>query len=77
MDEIDAELAFILAYCTNAEQLNRQILRHATIVQKLVCRVAQEDNQTEDGIRKLYASFADMAVEQLKDQRQFPAGKPH
>ncbi len=77
MDEIDEELGFILAYCKTADQVNRQIVKHATIVQRLVCRVAWESHQTEDGVRSLYASFADMAVEQLKDERQFPAKKPH
>lgn len=77
MDEIDAELAFILAYCKSAEQLDREIAKHATLVQRLVCRVAREDHQTEEDVRKLYASFGDMAVEQLKDQRDFPARKPH
>jgi hypothetical protein len=77
MDESESELAFILAYCKNSEQLNQQIVKYALIVQRLVCRSAKENNQTEEGVRTLYASFADMAIEQLKDQRQFPARKPH
>jgi hypothetical protein len=77
MDDIDMELAFLLACCNSAEQLDRLIVKHGTIVQRLVCRAVKETNQTEDGIRTLYASFADMAVEQLKDRRQFPCRKPH
>lgn len=77
MDEIDEELIFILACCETAEQVDRQIIKHATIVQRLVCRAARECHQTEEGVRALYASFADMTVEQLRDVRQFPARKPH
>jgi hypothetical protein len=77
MDDLEAELAFILAYCKNQEQVNQQLIRYARIVQRLVCRAAKDNNQTEEGVRKLYASFADMTIEQLKDEREFPAAKPH
>jgi hypothetical protein len=77
LDDIDTELAFLLACCNSAEQLDRLIVKHATIVQRLVCRMAREGHQTEDAVKALYASFAEMAVEQLKDQRQFPTKTLH
>jgi len=77
MDELESELAFILAYCKTSEQVNQQIVKYALIIQRLVCRAARENNQTEEGVRTLYASFADMAVEQLKDPRHFSGRKPH
>jgi hypothetical protein len=77
MDDLEAELAFILAYCKNPDQVNQQIIKYARIVQRLVCRMAKENHQTEESIKSLYSSFADMAAEQLKDERQFPAKKPH
>ena len=77
MDETDAALACILADCKNADDLNRYIMKFAIIVHYLVCRTAKEGHQTEDGIRTLYSTWADMAVEQLDDPRTFPSKKPH
>jgi hypothetical protein len=77
MDDIDTELAFILASCKNKGQLDYQIARYAKIVQQLVIQMANEVNQTEEGIMRLYNKFADLAVEQFGDTRQFPGKKPH
>jgi hypothetical protein len=77
MNEADAALAAILANCATDDDLARHIIKHAVIVQHLVCRMGQSVHQTEDGIRTLYSTWADMAVEQLKDPRSFPSKKPH
>jgi hypothetical protein len=39
--------------------------------------MAEEMNQTEEGIMRLYSKFADLAVEQFGDTRQFHGRKPH
>jgi hypothetical protein len=77
MEETEAEIAFILASCKTEDQLRRQLTKHATIVQKLICRIDRENHHAEQAIRTLYSTFADMAVEQLKDQRLFPGKKPN
>lgn len=77
MDDTDTALAWILAQCTTQDELQRYIMAHAVILQCLVCRMASEVHQTEEGIRALYANFADMTVEQLSDPRAFPGKKPH
>ena len=79
MNEADAALAAILADCATDDDLTRYIMKHAVIVQHLVCRVGKSVHQTrtEADIRTLYASWADMAVEQLKDPRTFPGRKYH
>jgi hypothetical protein len=77
MDDADDALACILAHCKSADDLNHYIMKYAIIVHYLVCCMAKEVHQTEDGIRTLYSTWADMAVEQLKDPRSFPSKKPH
>jgi hypothetical protein len=77
MDEIDEELAAILCACRDGKEVTRLIMRHATIVQYLVCRLAKDAPQSETGIRTLYASWADLTVERFNDRRSFPARKPH
>ena len=77
MNEADAALAAILADCATDDDLTRYIMKHAVIVQHLVCRMGKSVNQTEAGIRTLYATWADMAVEQLEDPRTFPGRTFH
>ncbi len=77
MDETDAALACILADCKSADDLKRYIAKFAHIVQHLVCCMAKEVNQTDAGIRTLYSTWADMAVEQLDDPGGFTSKKPH
>lgn len=77
MDDTDAALACILADCKSSDDLKRNIAKFAIIVQVLVCCMAREVNQAEAGIRALYSTWADMAVEQFDDPRAFPGKKPH
>ena len=77
MNEADAALAAILADCKSPDDLKRYIAKFALIVQHLVCCMAKETHQTDAGIRTLYSTWADMAVEQLDDPRTFPSKKPH
>lgn len=77
MEDTDTALAWVLAQCRTKDDLQRHIMAHAVILQCLVCRMASGVHQTEEGVRALYASFADMAVEQMSDPRAFPGKKPH
>jgi hypothetical protein len=77
MDVTDAALACILADCQDADDMVWYIGKLATIVQHLTCCMAREVDQTEAGIRTLYATWADLAVEQFADPRRFPSRKPH
>jgi hypothetical protein len=71
MDDRDTEFAGILADCASDDDLQRHIIKHALIVQHLVCYLVKERNHSEARIRNLYANFADMAVEKLRDPRLF------
>jgi hypothetical protein len=77
MDEADAALAYILADCATDDDLERHIMKHAIIVQPLVCCVVKDLDHTEARIRTLYANWADMAVEHLDDSRGFPGRRLH
>ena len=77
MNEADAALAAILAECATDDDLERTIIKHALIVQHLVCRMGKSAHTTEAAVRTLYATWADMAVEQLNDPRTFPGMKYH
>lgn len=77
MDDADTAMACIAAECETVDDLTRHIMKHALIVQHLVCRMGKEIHQSEAGIRTLYADWADMAVEQFQDPRAFPGRKPH
>ena len=70
MDETD--IARILARSQSDEELSFAIMRYATIVQHLVCLMAKKNHLSEAAIRRLYAAFVDMAVENLADPRVFP-----
>ncbi len=69
----DAEL--IIARCASLDDLSLQIVRHAKILLYLVCDMGRKAEQTEDGIRWLYHSWADMAVEEFRSPRG--PGSPH
>ena len=77
MDDADTAIACILSDCATADDLRRYIMMHAIIVQHLVCRLGKEVNQSEAGIRTLYATWADIAVEQFEDWRAFPGTTLH
>lgn len=77
MDDADVVVASILAKCKTHDDLQRQIMAHALIVQYLLCHMAREVKQTEAGIRALYAAWADMAVAAFTDPRGVPGRKPH
>jgi hypothetical protein len=77
MDDADVMVSSILGKCKTHDDLQRQIMTHALIVQYLVCHMAREVKQTEAGIRALYAAWADMAVEEFADPRGFAGRKPH
>jgi hypothetical protein len=77
MDETDAALACILADCDNLEDMKRQIMKYAIIVQRLVCCMVKDLDQPEARIRSLYSDWADIAVEEFGDRRSFPGRKPH
>lgn len=77
MDDADAAIAYIVAECETIDDLTRHIMKHALIVQHLVCRMGKEVHQSEAGIRTLYADWADMAVEQFDDPRVLCGRKFH
>jgi hypothetical protein len=77
MDEADAVLAEILADCANDDDLQRYIIKHAIIVQRLACCMVKDLNHAEARMRELYADLADMAVEHIADSRVFPKRKLH
>jgi hypothetical protein len=77
MDEADAALAEILANCASDDDLQRHIMKHATIVQRLACCMVRDRDHAEARIRELYANLADLAVDQICDSRVIPRGKLH
>jgi len=77
MNETDVALAAILADCVTDDDLTRYILKHAIIVQHLVCRMGKSVHQTEAGVRALYATWAELAVEEFNDPRAFPGSLYH
>jgi hypothetical protein len=77
MDDADSALASILADCASDDDLQRHIIKHAIIVQRLACCMVKGRDHAEARIRRLYADWADMAVEHIDDSRVFPRGKLH
>jgi len=77
MDDTDAALADILADCASDDDLQRYIVKHARIVQRLACCMVKDLDDADTRIRTLYADFADMAVEHIGDSRVFPGRKLH
>jgi hypothetical protein len=77
MDDADNTLPCILADCATAADLDRYVIKHAIIVQHLVSKMAKEANISESKIRTLYATWADMAVEEFEDTRLFSDRKLH
>lgn len=66
---------YILADCASAEDLNHYILTLAIIAQNLVCCMGNQVHRSESGIRTLYSTWADIAVEQFEDPRALPCRK--
>ncbi|MFL5241533.1 MAG: hypothetical protein ACJ8FY_05450 [Gemmataceae bacterium] len=77
MDKADDDLADILADCASDDDLERQIIKHARIVQRLACCMVRGLDDAEARIRTLYSDFADMAVEHIADSRVFPGRTLH
>jgi len=77
MDDADTALADILADCANDDELQRHIMKHATIVQRLACCMVKGQDHAEARIRELYANLADLAVEHIGDARVIPREKLH
>jgi hypothetical protein len=76
-DDLDIEIARILANCLSDADLQQRFIKHARILQRLVCCMASRHDHAENRVRRLYADFADMAVEHIDDSRAFPRGKLH
>ena len=77
MDDAETALADILADCASDDDLQRYIIKHAIIVQRLACRMVGSRDHAEARIRRLYADFANMAVEQIGESGVFPGRKLH
>jgi hypothetical protein len=77
MDEADAALARILADCASDDDLQRHIMKHAIIVQRLACCMVRDLDHAEARIRELYADLADLAVEHIGDSRILQGRKLH
>ena len=77
MDEAEAAPAEILADCASDDDLQRYIMKHATLVQRLACRMVRGRDHAEERIRELYANLADLAVENLQDSGTFFGRKLH
>jgi hypothetical protein len=77
MNEADTALASILDDCLTEDDLAHHIFKHAIIVQHLVGRLGHSAHTTETAIRTLYAAWAEMAVEHLKDPGALPGSKYH
>jgi hypothetical protein len=76
-DELDIEIARILAACANDDDLQQRIMKHASILQRLVCCMVRGRDHAEDRLRTLYSDLADLAVEHMDDSRPLPRGKMH
>jgi hypothetical protein len=76
-DDLDIELARILADCANDDDLQPHIIKHAGLLQRLVCCMVKRGDEAESRIRKLYADFADITVEHMETSRPLPRGKMH
>lgn len=70
MDETDTEPAFIIAGCKAPDQLQSQIMKYATIVQRLVCRMARE-------IHHSLVRLGGAGGRTIQRQQIFPERKPH
>jgi hemerythrin len=77
MDEADTALADILADCATDADLERHIMKHATIVQRLACCMVRGQDHAEKRVRQLYSDLADLAVEHIGDSRVFSGRKLH
>ena len=77
MDDTDKALVAILTECASDDDLQRYIIKHAKIVQRLACCMVKGLDDAEARIRTLYSDFADMAVEHIADSRVFPGRKLH
>jgi hypothetical protein len=76
-DDADIEIACILAGCKTEEELEQRIMKHARILQRLVCCMVSGREHAEDRIRTMYADLAELAVEKIGEVRPFPRGKLH
>jgi hypothetical protein len=77
MDDLDIEIACILADCANEDDLQRRIIKHAHILQRLVCCMVNGHNHAAERIRTVYSELSELAVERIEDSRPFPREKMH
>jgi hypothetical protein len=77
MDDLDTEIACILADCASDDDLQRYIIKHAKIVQRLACCMVKDLDDSEARIRTLYSDLAELAVDHIHDSRSYPPVKLH
>jgi hypothetical protein len=77
MKDAEAALARILSNCKTRDDLQQHIMSHVIILQLLVCYMAKDVKQSEDGIRSLYSAWADMAVDQFSTSATPPPYTVH
>jgi hypothetical protein len=77
MDDLDIEIACILADCANEDDLQQRIIKHAHILQRLVCCMVNGREHAADRIRTVYSELAELAVERMDEARPFPREKLH
>ena len=68
-DQEWTEAELIIARCASLDDLSVQIIRQAKIVLYLVCEMGRKSDHTEAGIRLLYSSWAEMAIEEFHSPR--------
>jgi hypothetical protein len=71
MIEADIALRAILADCESDDDLRSHLMKHAMIVQHLICHLVKEIDQDEASIRIVYGKWADMAVTEFEDPLAF------
>jgi hypothetical protein len=77
MDDLDIEIACILADCANEDDLQQRIIKHAHILQRLVCSLVNRHDYAAERIRTVYSELGELAVERIEESRPFPRGKLH
>jgi hypothetical protein len=77
MDDLDIEIACILADCADENDLQQRIIKHAHILQRLVCSLVGGQDHAAERIRTVYSELAELAVERIDESRPFPRGKMH
>jgi hypothetical protein len=76
-DDLDFEIACILADCVDEDDLQQRIIKHAHILQRLVCSMVRDREYAGERIRTVYSELAELAVQRIEESRPFPRGKLH